>query len=69
MVYQDMIDGLGDIVQDHGDGPEMDDYAHTLYMVMRGKHYDEPQARQVVKRVAQQMRDTAFKLEQMADEV
>lgn len=65
--YQDLIDSLSDLVQDYGDGPELSgDYAARLYMVKRGKHYNEKEARQVLRGIARGLRDTARKLDAMA---
>jgi hypothetical protein len=64
--YSEMLDGLDDIITCFDEGPEMNDYAPRLYMVMRGKHYDEAQARQVLLEVAANLRADADKLETLA---
>ena len=65
--YSEMIDGLDDLVTTYEGNPEMQgDYAKRLYMVMRGKHYDEAQAREVLKNVAKNLREDADKLDALA---
>ena len=67
--YQEILDGLDELVVDYGEGPELvGGPAEILYRVKRGKHYNEAQARVIIKGVARDLYRTAYYLEKLVDE-
>jgi len=63
-------DALSDIVEDCGDGPELTGgIVYRLAMIQRGKHYSQTGERVALRDIAEEMRELADRIENIADGV